>query len=87
MAEDTDAMAAAMAETVANPSPPHRLDCECCGTVYTNAQKARFSTLTTNGVKRRICGDCISTMWKVRAWANQPENPARKERKLWRRRS
>lgn len=76
MAENTDAMAAAMAETV-NPNPPEKKRCDCCGIYYQTPQAARFSWLTTNGVNRRICGDCVNAMWKARAYYNQPESPIR----------
>lgn len=81
MAENTDAMAAAMAAKI-NPNPPEVKTCFCCGTNYDAPDKARFSILTTNGISRRICGACISHLWKVRGWSRNPK-PIDSGRRYW----
>lgn len=78
MAENTDAMAAAMAETVKNPEPATRR-CDCCGTLYTSPEKARFSLLTTGQMRRRVCGDCIQFLWRERGWGYDPNDELTKK--------
>lgn len=77
MAENTDKMAAAMAEKLASNTNYQPKECFCCGKSYKSPAEARFSLLTTNNLTRRICGDCIDYLWRGRAWANQSENPNR----------
>lgn len=83
----TDEIAAKMAEQVKNPNPPEVKACACCGTAYRKSGDARFSLLTTNGKTRKICGDCVMTMWGARSWAKRNESPVKRRRFSFLRRS